>query len=89
MAREPSSLNDWLLPPDHPDVHSDGALVFTTRRKAERLPSLRPAVQSSAFDPTWCRGLARADWQAGFRWGILASVGGACLAAVVAVAVLK
>lgn len=70
------------LPPDLPDEPA-APPVFTTRRKAEALPSLRPPVRSKEFDRWadlgWCRALARADWQAGFRWGIAATAGGLCL----------
>lgn len=53
------------------------------------LPPVRPAPRSNALDPTWCRPLDRADWQAGFRWGVTATVGGMCLMVALAVGMLK
>lgn len=70
---------DRIAPPDLPDEVPNVVPVFVSRRKAEQLPSLRPAPSSNAFDQSWCRRLARADWQAGFRWGVLATVGGLCV----------
>lgn len=82
-----------LAPPDLPDDPVDVMPVFTSRRKAEKLPSLRPAQPSKALDTGvergFCRGLARADWHSGFRWGVVATVGGVCLLAALALTVLK
>lgn len=83
----PSPSRD--LPPDLPDEPVAPKLTFTSRRKAELLPPIRPAAASNEFDPTWCRKLARADWQAGFRWGVVAAVGGLALFAIVAAQVLR
>lgn len=80
---------DRPAPLDLPDDPPNVLPVFVSRRKAEALPSLRPTVQSNGFDQSWCRRLARADWQAGFRWGVAATVGGLCLVGALAVAVLK
>lgn len=80
-----------LPPPDLPDDPVDLMPVFTSRRKAEKLPSLRPAPQSKGLDADrgFCRALARADWHRGFRWGVVATLGGACLVAALAVGWLK
>lgn len=67
------------VPPDLPDDPVDVMPVFTTRRKAEKLPPLRPAPPSNGFDPSWDRHLARAGWHRGFLWGVFAVVGGLCL----------
>lgn len=88
---------DRPAPPDLPDDPPNVVPVFVSRRKAEKLPSLRPdtgsrlprEVTSNGFDQGWCRRLARADWQAGFRWGVAATVGGLCLVGALAVSVLK
>ena len=84
----PSRMRE--LPPDLLD-DVQGAVVpeFRSRRKAELLPPIRPAVQSNGLEAGWCRKLARADWQSGFRWGVAAAVGGLALFAVVAVRVLQ
>ena len=71
-------------PIDVPDDFPGVVPTFKTRRKAEALPSLRPAEGAKGFDPTWCRQLARADWHRGFRCGVVA-----CLGAVVVLAVLS
>lgn len=77
------------LPLDLPDELEAVVPEFRFRRKAELLPPLRPAAPSNALDATWCKRLAWADWQAGFRWGVAATVGGLCLVAALAVQVLK
>jgi hypothetical protein len=38
------------LPPDHPDDLPDAVPHFTSRRKAERLPPLRPASPSNGLE---------------------------------------
>ena len=80
-------------PPDLPVEPANVMPVFTSRRKAEKLPSLRPAVQSKGLDTGvergFCRRLARADWHRGFRWGVIATLGGVCLVAPLAVGWLK
>jgi hypothetical protein len=77
------------LPLDLPDEVEAVVPEFRSRRKAELLPPLRPAAASNALDPSWCKRLAWADWQAGFRWGVAATIGGLCLVAALAVQVLK
>lgn len=77
------------LPPDLPDDIEARVPEFRSRRKAELLPPLRPSVTSNELDPTWCKALARADWQAGFRWGVVACGGGLTLFAIVAARVLQ
>ena len=80
---------DRIPPPDLPEDPVDVMPVFTTRRKAEALPPLRPAVSSNALDRGWCRQLALADWQAGFRWGLVATIAGLCIVITLAVGMLK
>lgn len=77
------------LPVDLPDEVTAVVPEFRSRRKAELLPPLRPALQSNAFDPTWCKRLARADWQSGFRWGVAAAVCGLCLVVLLALALMQ
>ena len=69
------------LPPDLPDDPSGAVPVFNTRRKAEALPSLRPAAVSNRLETASDRGAdqRRAGWHSGFRWGLVAAVGGLCL----------
>lgn len=84
-----SSQGRDLLPPDLPDEVDGVVPEFRSRRKAELLPPVRPAPRSKALDPTWCKPLAHADWQAGFRWGVTAAVGGMSLMVALAVGMLK
>lgn len=83
------SIWDNRLPPDLPDEVQAVVPEFKSRRKAETLPNLRPAPRSNELDPSWCRALARADWHRGFRWGVVATVGGLCLALIVIVVLAK
>lgn len=76
-------------PPDLPDDPVDVMPVFTSRRKAEKLPPLRPVASSNAFDPSRDKRLARADWQAGFLWGLVATVAGLCIVVTLAVGMSK
>lgn len=80
------------IPPDLPDDPVDVMPVFTTRRKAEALPPVRPAVASKELEPKAPRGVrvvALDGWQSGFRWGVVATVGGVCLMVALAVGMLK
>jgi hypothetical protein len=77
------------LPLDLPDELEAVVPEFRSRRKAELLPPLQAPAPSKTLDPSWCKRLAWADWQAGFRWGVAATVGGLCLFAALAVQVLK
>jgi len=76
-------------PIDVPDDFPGVVPKFVSRRKAEVLPKLRPVEAAKGFDPSWCRRLAWADWMAGFRWGVVATVGGACLVLALAVGMPK
>lgn len=84
----PSQGGD-ALPVDLPDEVDARVPEFRSRRKAKSLPALRPVGYLNALDPSWCRRLAWADWMSGFRWGVVATLGGVCLFAVVALQVLK
>jgi anti-sigma-K factor RskA len=79
------------LPPDLPDDPVDAMPVFTSRRKAEALPPLRPAAVSNRLDAATERGAdqRRAGWHSGFRWGLIAAVGGTCLVITLAVGMRK
>jgi hypothetical protein len=84
----PSRMRE--LPPDLPDdVQAAVVPEFRSLRKAELLPPIRPQAQSNPLDAGWCRKLAAADWLAGFRWGVVATVGGTCLFWALAVGMLK
>lgn len=74
-------------PPDLPDDPVDVMPVFTKRRKAELLPPLRPAALSNRLEAAVERGpnLVRSAWHSGFRWGVVASVGGFCIIVTLAV----
>lgn len=80
---------DNRLPPDLPDEVQAVVPEFRSCRKADALPALRPAPRSNELDPTWCKALARADWHRGFRWGVVATVGGLCLTLIVIVELAK
>ena len=92
---EPAAFGDVpsqkreVLPLDLRDEIDAVVPEFWSRRKAELLPPLRAAEPSKALDTTWCKALARADWQSGFRWGVGATVGGLCLIVTLAVGMLK
>lgn len=79
------------LPPDMPDDPVDVMPVFTTRRKAEALPPLRAAAVSNRLEAAGDRGAdqRRAGWYSGFRWGLLAAIGGTCLMITLAVGMRK
>lgn len=107
MAREPEPANSYLLPVDEPDEIIGGVPFFTSRRKAEDLPRIKPEMTGSArgygvtprrataskeLEPKAPRGVrvvALDGWQSGFRWGVVATVGGVCLMVALAVGMLK
>ena len=82
---------DRIPPPDLPEDPVDVMPVFTTRRKAEALPPLRPAALSNRLDavvdelPT----TVRAAWRRGFLWGFVATVAGLCIVITLAMGLLK
>lgn len=64
-------------PIDVPDPLPEQPLQFTTRRKAEALPPLRPAVGSNGFDRG--RDPVRDAWHRGFRWCAAAMSAGSAM----------